>query len=56
MDWYRSYYIENIFLPYKKGVDGNFGLGLSVVKKTLDVLNYKIEIDNNDKGVSFIIS
>jgi len=48
--------LENIFLPYKKGVDGNFGLGLSVVKKTLDVLNYKIEIDNNDKGVSFIIS
>lgn len=46
---------DNIFNPFKKGIKGQFGLGLSIVKKTLALLNYDISIENNKKGVSFII-
>lgn len=46
---------ENVFNPFKKGIKGQFGLGLSIVKKTLALLNYDISIENNKKGVSFII-
>ena len=31
--------LNNIFTPYEKGVRGVFGLGLSIVKKTLGLLN-----------------
>lgn len=48
--------LNNIFTPYEKGVKGVFGLGLSIVKKTLAFLNYDITIENEKKGVKFIIS
>ena len=38
--------LNNIFTPYEKGVNGVFGLGLSIVKKTLHFLNYDISIEN----------
>jgi len=47
--------INNIFTPYEKGINGVFGLGLSIVKKTLQFLNYDIAITNMNKGVKFII-
>ena len=47
--------ISNMFNPFKKGIKGQFGLGLSIVKKTLNLLNYDINIENNKVGVSFII-
>ena len=47
--------VNDIFNPFKKGINGQFGLGLSIVKKTLNLLNYDISIENNRKGVSFII-
>lgn len=46
---------DDIFNPFKKGIKGQFGLGLSIVKKTLNLLNYDITIKNNKKGVSFEI-
>lgn len=46
---------DDIFNPFKKGIKGQFGLGLSIVKKTLTLLNYDISIINNKKGVSFEI-
>ncbi len=46
---------EDLFNPFKKGIKGQFGLGLSIVKKTLLLLDYDIYIENNKKGVSFII-
>ena len=46
---------EDVFNPFKKGIKGQFGLGLSIVKKTLLLLDYDIYIENNKKGVSFII-
>jgi len=48
--------LNNIFTPYEKGVKGVFGLGLSIVKKTLRFLNYDINIENEKNGVKFIIS
>ena len=48
--------LNNIFSPFEKGVNGVFGLGLSIVKKTLTFLNYNINIQNTKNGVKFIIS
>jgi two-component system sensor histidine kinase CssS len=47
--------LNNIFTPYEKGVNGVFGLGLSIVKKTLQFLNYDISIENVKNGVKFTI-
>ena len=47
--------IDNIFTPYKKGLNGMFGLGLSIVKKTLELLKYDISVKNVKNGVNFII-
>ena len=47
--------LNNIFTPYKKGIKGQFGLGLSIVKKTLNLLGYEINVVNEKKGISFII-
>ncbi len=47
--------LNDIFIPYKKGIKGQFGLGLSIVKKTTMLLGYEITVKNEKKGVSFII-
>ena len=47
--------LNNIFTPYEKGVNGVFGLGLSIVKKTLYFLEYDISIENVKNGVKFTI-
>ena len=47
--------LNNIFTPYEKGVNGMFGLGLSIVKKTLHFLNYDITVENVKNGVKFTI-
>ena len=49
-------FLEVIFTPFRKGIKGEFGLGLSIVKKTLNVMGYDIAIKNEKKGVSFIIT
>jgi len=49
-------FLEVIFTPFRKGIKGEFGLGLSIVKKTLNVMGYDITIQNEKKGVSFIIT
>lgn len=49
-------FLEGIFTPFRKGIKGEFGLGLSIVKKTLNIMNYDIVISNEKKGVSFIIT
>ena len=47
--------LNNIFTPYKKGIKGQFGLGLSIVKNTLNLLGYEITVNNEKKGICFII-
>ena len=48
--------LEGIFTPFRKGIKGEFGLGLSIVKKTLNLMGYNITIKNERMGVSFIIT
>ena len=47
--------LNNIFTPYEKGLNGMFGFGLSIVKKTLELLNYSITVSNVKNGVTFTI-
>lgn len=47
--------VNDIFSPYKKGMKGNFGLGLSIVKQTVTLLGYDIIVKNEKKGISFTI-
>lgn len=47
--------LDNVFTPYKKGIKGQFGLGLSIVKKTVILLGYEISVKNEKNGISFII-
>lgn len=46
----------NIFEPFTKGVNGNYGLGLSIIKKSLTMYNYSIKIENSKKGVTYFIT
>ena len=48
--------LEGIFTPFRKGIKGEFGLGLGVVKKTLKIIGYDINIKNEKQGVTFIIT
>lgn len=47
--------LDDIFSPYKKGIQGQFGYGLSIVKKTIALLGYEISVKNEKKGVTFMI-
>ena len=47
--------IKDVFTQYKKGIKGNFGLGLSIVKKSVELYDYKISVINKEKGVLFKI-
>ena len=49
-------FLNSIFKPYEKGSKGEFGLGMSIVKKTVDFFGYNLEVVNEEVGVSFIIS
>ena len=46
---------ESLFQPYEIGHKGQFGLGLSIVYKTVTMYGYKVEAVNRVDGVSFII-
>ena len=48
--------LEVIFVPFRKGMKGEFGLGLSIIKKSLNFMDYDITIKNHKKGVSFTIT
>ena len=47
--------LKDVFTQYKKGIKGNFGLGLSIVKKSVELYDYKISVENKEKGVLFKI-
>jgi len=48
-------FIEKGFRPYEKGHQGQFGLGMSIVARTLQYFNMELEVVNEEQGVSFII-
>lgn len=47
--------LAKLFKPYEKGTKGNFGLGLSIVKKVCDTYGYAVVGDNMNDGVIFRI-
>ena len=47
--------LNDMFTPYKKGIKGQFGLGLSIVKQTLSLLGYEVLAKNVKTGIEFII-
>lgn len=50
-------FLNSIFKPYEKGSNGQFGLGMSIVKKTIDFFGLTLTVKNEDfGGVSFIIT
>ena len=48
--------IDNIFTRYYKGEDGHFGIGLAVVKSSVDYLGGKISVESKKgKGTKFVV-
>ncbi len=47
--------LPKIFNAYEKSMDGRFGLGMSIVKRTVDLFGYDIKAINEDDGVCFEI-
>lgn len=48
-------FIKEGFKPYEKGSEGKFGLGMSIVCRTLDIFNMKLTVKNEEVGVTFTI-
>lgn len=48
-------YINELFKPYEKGSKGQFGLGMSIVQKTVNTFDLTLEVKNAKPGVIFII-
>ena len=49
-------FLNGVFKPYEKGSRGQFGLGMSIVKKTIEFFDMKLLVKNESIGVSFIIT
>lgn len=49
-------FIQHAFKPYEKGSKGEFGLGMSIVQKTIDFFGMRLVVKNEAIGVSFIIT
>ncbi len=50
-------FVNNSFKPYEKGSKGQFGLGMSIVQKTVNFFDMNLSVRNEDPtGVSFIIN
>ena len=48
--------MDTLFKPYEKGNRGNFGLGLSIVKRVTDTYGYVVSGENMNDGVVFRIA
>lgn len=48
-------FIDQTFRPYEKGEQGQFGLGMSIVQKTMAHFNLALGVENTDDGVLFTI-
>lgn len=47
--------LDKLFKPYEKGNKGNFGLGLSIVKRVCETYGYNVVGENKADGVVFRI-
>lgn len=48
-------FIKEGFKPYEKGSEGKFGLGMSIVCRTLEIFGMKLDVKNEEIGVTFTI-
>jgi len=48
-------FIDQVFRPYEKGQNGQFGLGMSIVQKTCNHFNLLLKVENINQGVMFTI-
>lgn len=48
-------FVQNLFKPYEKGSKGQFGLGMSIVQKTVAFFNMNLTARNETIGVTFTI-
>lgn len=49
-------FVNGIFRAYEKGSKGQFGLGMSIVQKTLEFFDYEISVENKEVGCEFKIN
>lgn len=54
-DHIKSEDLNSIFNAYVKGKDGNYGLGLSIVKNAVNLFGYDVSAQNTEDGVAFTI-
>lgn len=47
--------LEKLFVPFIKGQNGNYGLGLNIIQRSLKILGYSIEVKNTSTGVLYRI-
>ena len=48
-------FMKEMFTEFKKGIKGKYGLGLSIVKQSVELCGYKITVNNEKEGVLFKI-
>lgn len=48
-------FIDHVFKPYEKGHKGQFGLGMTIVQKTLTSFHLNLIVANVENGVTFTI-
>ena len=48
--------LQHLFEPFKKGANGEFGIGLSIVKRIVTMHDAAITAENTDTGVTFSLT
>jgi len=48
--------LSRLFSPFVKGEKGSYGLGLTIIKSSLELNGYSVKIENSAQGVAYIIS
>ena len=52
----EEHMLSNLYEPFSKGKKGEFGIGLSIVKRILSMHQASISIENDDLGVRYTIT